>query len=424
MVPQKSDICHPMNMNLKRLEKPELLAPAGNLEKLKVAIGHGADAVYLGGEKFGLRSAAQNFSPQDLEEGVRFAHEHGAKVYLVVNGFLFDHELAELPSYARIWSEMGVDAFIVSDPGSIEVIKETVSTPIHLSTQASCLNEASARFWKSIGVKRLILGRECSWQQAKAIKENVGIEVEVFIHGALCMAYSGHCVISNYTQGRDSNRGGCAQSCRFPYELTFENDQKCQSTFLSSKDLNTLALIPALVESGIDSLKIEGRMKTALYAGVTTRTYREAIDYAYTHSSEAPSATNAEKSSLWARELASYPHREYTATGLGGELFSESVFAQENALEAQTQYVGQVLELTKSGPVVDLRSNLQVGDWVELIPPSGPILKHQVLQLKGVRGEEINKGHPNQLVVLTLVDQISYAPLQTLIRRAVMGGPK
>lgn len=414
MVPQKSDICHPMSINLPHFKKPELLSPAGNLEKLKVVIGHGADAVYLGGEKFGLRSAAQNFSLQDLEEGVRFAHTHKAKVYLVVNGFLFDHELADLPSYLKAWSELGVDAFIVSDPGSIVVIRETVPTPIHLSTQASCLNQASARFWKSLGVKRLILGRESSWQEAKAIKENVDIEVEVFIHGALCMAYSGHCVISNYTQGRDSNRGGCAQSCRFPYELTINNQHKCQTTFLSSKDLNTLELIPELVAAGIDSLKIEGRMKTALYAGVTTRTYRQAIDSSLSSAQRA----GPEQVRAWAQDLASYPHRDYTSTGLGGELFEDSVFEQENARDAQTQYIGQILETTSKGLVVDLRSNLKLGDWIELVPTSGPIIKYQVLQLLGIKGEEMSSGRPNQLVVLPTMSDQSLGAL-TLLRRPI-----
>ncbi len=242
------------------IQVPELLAPAGSLDKLKVAIDYGADAVYLAGLKFGLRSAAENFTTQELEEGVKYAHERGAKTYVVINGFLHDEDLAELPEFVKLLEELGVDAIIASDLGVIQTIKKHSSTPIHLSTQASCLNVSSAKFWKKQGVERVVLGREVSIKEAGKIKREAGVEVEMFVHGSMCMAYSGNCVISNFTQGRDSNRGGCAHSCRFEYSLKFENEEeKRRAYFMSSKDLNGLAHLEEFIKEGIDSIKGGGK---------------------------------------------------------------------------------------------------------------------------------------------------------------------
>ena len=218
---------------------PELLSPAGSLEKLKVSISYGADAVYCGGQKFGLRSAADNLTYQELEEGVNFAHEKNAKVFVVLNSFLHDQDLEELPSFVRFLEEVGVDAVIVSDLGVVRTVRSVSKIPIHLSTQASCLNIQSALFWKKMGVQRIVLGREVSLEEASQIKKETGLEIELFIHGSMCMAYSGNCVISNYTSGRDSNRGGCAHSCRFEYTLEGKEDsgnkKELKSFFMSSK---------------------------------------------------------------------------------------------------------------------------------------------------------------------------------------------
>ena len=222
---------------------PELLAPAGSLEKLKVASLYGADAVYLGGQKFGLRAASDNFTFSELIEGVEFAHSNGTLVYVVLNGFLHDQDIEDLGEFVSFLEEIKVDAVICSDLGVVEFVSQNSNLTIHLSTQASCLNSYSGKLWKKMGVKRLILGRECSIEDGAKIKKETGLEVEMFIHGAMCMAYSGNCVISNYTAGRDSNRGGCAHSCRFEYSLDVSKyDTKStegkKSFFMSSKDLN------------------------------------------------------------------------------------------------------------------------------------------------------------------------------------------
>ena len=198
---------------------PELLAPAGNLEKLKIAVLYGADAVYLAGPQFSLRAGTDNFSDVELAEGVRFAHDHRVKVYVTLNAFLHDEELAQLPDYIKFLDTCNVDAVIVSDLGVIATVQQYAPLPLHLSTQASCLNQYAAQLWKNLGVQRIVLGREVSINQAQAIRQAAGIEVEMFVHGAMCMAYSGNCTISNYTQARDSNRGGCVHSCRFPYSI-------------------------------------------------------------------------------------------------------------------------------------------------------------------------------------------------------------
>ena len=218
--------------------KPELLAPAKNLERLKVAIAYGADAVYLGGQKYGLRTRADNFTDYDLEIGVAFAHQHDAKVYVTLNAFLHDADFEGLEKYCQFLESIGVDAVIVSDLGVLRVVQHS-NLNIHLSTQASCLNSYAARLWKEMGVKRLIVGRELSIAEAGLIRRS-GIDVEMFAHGAMCMAYSGHCTISNFTAGRDSNRGGCIQSCRLPYHLQSKNPRPLMGEdFVSSKEMYT-----------------------------------------------------------------------------------------------------------------------------------------------------------------------------------------
>ena len=202
---------------------PELLSPAGSLEKLKVSVLYGADAVYLGGQKFGLRQASDNFTYEELAEGVEFAHTHGAKVYVVLNSFLHDKDLEELPEFITVLEDLKVDAVIVSDLGVICTIRKHSKLVVHLSTQASCLNIESAKLWQKMGAQRIVLGREVTIKEAAKIKQATGLEIEMFVHGSMCMSYSGNCVISNYTQGRDSNRGGCAHSCRFEYSKTFFN---------------------------------------------------------------------------------------------------------------------------------------------------------------------------------------------------------
>jgi putative protease len=248
--------------------KTELLAPAGDLEKLKIAVLYGADAVYLGGRHFGLRAGAGNFDEDDLAEGVRFAHDHGVRVYVTVNIFAHNRDLEGLPAYLDMVCEAGVDAVIVSDPGVVDLVRRHFpSLSVHLSTQANTTNWAAARFWEGLGVRRIVLARELSLAEIREIREQVALELEIFIHGAMCISYSGRCLLSSYLTGRDANRGDCAQSCRWKYALVEEKrpgeyyaieEDGRGSYIIGSKDLCLIEHIPELISAGITSFKIEG----------------------------------------------------------------------------------------------------------------------------------------------------------------------
>ncbi|MBT4790082.1 MAG: U32 family peptidase, partial [Halobacteriovoraceae bacterium] len=321
---------------------PELLIPAGNLDKLKVAISYGANAVYLGGLKFGLRSAADNFTKDELLEGVNFAHAKGSLVYVVLNGFLHDSDLIELIDFIKYLEKLKVDAVIVSDLGVIETVKAHTNLEIHLSTQASCLNTYSAKLWKKMGVTRIVLGREVSIAQAREIKQAADIEIEMFIHGSMCMAYSGNCVISNFTQGRDSNRGGCAHSCRFEYSLDYNQSEleRKKTYFMSSKDLNGLKVLEQFIEAGIDSIKIEGRMKSHLYAATMSKVYAQALKYYMEHGHFL-----SDQLETWESELAKVTHREYAAANLVEKASRETIF-NEREYNKSGEYVmvGRVVD--------------------------------------------------------------------------------
>ena len=253
------------------MKKVELLAPAGDLERLKIAIMYGADAVYVGGQIFGLRAAAKNFSLEDLEEGICYAHERGVRIYVTANIIPHNEDLEKLPEYLKAVYEIGADAIIVSDPGTFLIVKETIpKMEIHISTQANNTNYMTVKFWGDLGASRVILARELNLKEIKEIRANVSgkIELEAFVHGAMCMSYSGRCLLSNYMIGRDANRGECAQPCRWKYNLVEEKrpgeyiqvveDDK-GTYFMNSKDLCMIEYIPEMIESGITSLKIEGR---------------------------------------------------------------------------------------------------------------------------------------------------------------------
>ncbi len=366
--------------------KPEVLVPAGSLEKLKAATLYGADAVYLAGQKFGLRAASDNFTEEELEIGIEFAHKHGTKAYVVLNGFLHDRDLEELPQFVRLITNLKADAVIVSDLGVITAVQSVSDIPVHLSTQASCNNLEASLFWKKIGVKRLILGRETSIEDAAMIKRETGLEVELFIHGSMCMAYSGNCVISNFTQGRDSNRGGCSQSCRFNYNLKYDDGVDSNNTFfLSSKDLNGLQLIPQFFASQIDSLKIEGRMRSPLYAGSTAKIYRAAID-AY-HRSQSEFETLINELSV---ELEMIPHREYAQGSLADPANLGSVYTKDRREEKRQEYLflGQISKIIDQESVlVEVRSQFKTGDEIEIMPFSGAPLKLNVNNIRSIKGE-------------------------------------
>lgn len=345
---------------------PELLAPAGNLEKLKVAVQYGADAVYLGGQKFGLRSAADNFTLDEIKEGVEFAHNHGSQTYIVLNSFFHDEDFDGLPEFLKYIESVGIDAVIVSDLGVVHAVREHCSIPVHLSTQASCLNTYAAKFWKAQGVTRVVLGREVSVSEAKKIKEETGLEIEMFIHGSMCMAYSGNCVISNYTMGRDSNRGGCAHSCRFEYSFQKDNEKKL-AYFMSSKDLEGIRVLQEFIDAGIDSLKVEGRMKTHHYVGTISKVYSDALNF-YRENGHFLSDSIEE----WERELSKVTHRDYHSGNLVTPANEDSVYKEREHNEKEYNIVGIVLEEHKDEYLlVEVRHAFYQGNDLELMPFDG-----------------------------------------------------
>ena len=381
---------------------PELLAPAGSLDKLKVAVSYGANAVYLAGLKFGLRSAADNFTKEELIEGVNFAHEHKALVYVVLNGFLHDQDLIELEEFSKFIEKVGVDAVIVSDLGVIETVKKYTNLEVHLSTQASCLNSYSAKLWRKMGVTRVVLGREVSIAEAKKIKEDSGLEVEMFIHGSMCMAYSGNCVISNFTQGRDSNRGGCAHSCRFEYSIEFPDQdlEKKRSYFMSSKDLNGLNVLEEFINAGIDSVKVEGRMKSHLYAATMSKVYSEALSY-YQKEGHFLSDQIYE----WENELKKVTHRSYAPANLIEKAGEDTIFNErEHDSSADYVMIGRVLEQKKdTHTIVEVRNAFNLGDTLEILPFQGEPKIANITTMKTLSGQEIERSKPTTLVKIPYI---------------------
>ncbi len=309
----------------------EIVAPAGNFSKLKTAILYGADAVYFSGQRYGLRMGADNFSLDEITKGVEHCHEHHRKAYITINAYLQDQDFEHLLDYLHFLDSLKVDAVICSDLGVVELVKKHTNIPVHLSTQAFVLNSWHASIWKKIGVKRIVLGRELSILQAAQIKKSTAIEVELFIHGAMCMSYSGHCTISNYTAGRDSNRGGCIQSCRHIYS---SKDIGQAQTLLSSKDLNGSVYFQELVTHGINAAKIEGRMKSELYLATTVRSYSNLRKL-------------AQKSRLvslsWELELDKLPHRGYTTASLRKKAGLSSVYDGTATKDSQYKFLGFVV---------------------------------------------------------------------------------
>jgi putative protease len=374
---------------------PELLSPAGSLEKLKIAIQYGADAVYFGGQKFGLRAASENFTYPEIKEGVNFCHDRGSLAYVVINAFPFDKDIFELPEYLDFLQEAKIDAIIASDLGAITTIKKRTSIDVHLSTQASCLNHYSAQFWKNQGVSRIVLGREVSLEQAREIKEFTGIELEMFIHGSMCMAYSGNCTISNFTQGRDSNRGGCAHSCRFEYSLYSEESKKQSNNFfMSSKDLMGLNLIPNFCSAKIDSVKIEGRMKGPQYVATVTKVYREALDLYRNNQLTGEALFELSK------ELETFSHRDYAPANLIVSAGADTVYDERESENSTSQIVGKVIEKIASKIFVEMKSKIYPQSELEFLTFSNQNIKLLVKSLIDIDGEVLEFTKPGQVIVL------------------------
>jgi putative protease len=396
---------------------PELLSPAGSLEKLKVAVLYGANAVYLGGQKFGLRQASDNFTAEELKEGVEFAHERGSLVYVVLNSFLHDRDLEELPEFLTLLSELKVDAVIVSDLGVITEIQKHSNLVIHLSTQASCLNIESAKLWKKMGVTRIVLGREVTIKEAKVIKETTGLEIEMFVHGSMCMAFSGNCVISNYTQGRDSNRGGCAHSCRFEYSIDFAGNSKesleaKKAYFMSSKDLEGIRLLTEFIEAGIDSLKVEGRNKSHYYAGTISKVYSEALRFYKEHGHFL-----SDDLLKWENELKKISHRDYTSGSLLEHADESSIYNQRESDDNEYVVSGVILEVIPQEHILlEVRSAFYPGETLEIMPFRGDTLLHKVETVKTLSNRPVEKSKPGSVVK---VPYIAGAERFNIIRKRI-----
>lgn len=393
-----------MNTTPQQSPLPEVLAPAGSLDKLKVAILYGANAVYAGGQKFGLRTAAENFTLDELREGVNFAHERGAKVYVVLNSFLHDRDLSELPEFVRFLEEVQVDAVIVSDLGVVRTVRKHSMIPIHVSTQASTLNSEAAKIWKEAGATRIVLGREVSIKEAGRIKREAGIEIEMFVHGSMCMAFSGNCVISNFTQGRDSNRGGCAHSCRFEYSLSPSDSlEKKKAYFMSSKDLQGLRLLEEFITEGIDSLKIEGRMKSPLYAGTMSKVYSEALKFYEKHGHFL-----SDDLLKWEAELSKVSHRDYTEASLKEKAGAESIFNErEHSKDNEWKMIGTVIEASpEGGLILEVRNAFNIGDTLEFLPFQGETKSFQVQSMIDLAGREVQRTKPSTLIKLPFIPEI------------------
>src|SRR3989339_763553 len=380
----------------------ELLAPGGSLEKLKTAVLYGANAVYVGGERFGLRAAADNFSEIELKDGVDFAHKHGALVYLTLNSFLYGEEIQQLRDYLPTLENIGVDGAIVSDIGVFEVVASLSSLPIHVSTQASTINLPHVEFWKRQGARRVILGREVSMAAAIEMRKEAKIEIELFIHGSMCIAYSGNCIISNFTSGRDSNRGGCAHSCRFLYELSFpENGKKEKSYFMSSKDLWGIAQVKAAIEGGIDSLKIEGRMKSNLYVASTTKLYSQLVKDILSGKLEGDDILIK-----YQNEFLKIPNRHYCDGNLSQYAGMDSIYNDRENEIKEYDFVGVVLEADQSDfMLVEVRRTFYEGDMLELITFEGEDITFKALHILDVRGNRQLKSRPGTLIKMQKISQ-------------------
>ena len=355
--------------------KPELLAPAGNLEKLKFAVMYGADAVYLAGKRFGLRAFAGNFDDDELREGVAFAHAHQVKVFVTINIFPHNEDLVGLEDYLLTLSDLKVDALICADPGVIRIVRQTVpELPIHISTQANSTNWADVLFWKEYGgVERVVLARELSLEEITAIKDKTQMPLECFIHGAMCISYSGRCLLSSYMTDRDSNRGQCAQACRWNYHLMEEKrpgefypiQEDERGTYIfNSQDLCLLPRIPELLEAGIDSLKIEGRMKSAFYVATVLRAYRQAID-SYLAKGQ------LEDVQYWMEELEKVSHRPYTTGFYFGKPETGALTLETSRYIKPYDFIGVVLDYDPAAQmaIVEQRNHFKLGDKVEFFGP-------------------------------------------------------
>jgi len=386
-----------------KIKIPELVVPAGTMEKLKIAVDYGADAVYLSEKRFGLRHYAGNFDLNGLEKAVDYVKRNGKKLYLAVNVFCRNSHIKELKNLFRDISSLGINALIISDPGAVKIAREQVPhIPIHLSTQSNTTNLESVKFWADNGIKRVVLARELSSDEIHEITADSGIEVEIFVHGALCISYSGRCYLSAYLEQRESNLGMCSQPCRRQYYLMEKESDKYipielepDATYLfNPKDLCLIDYLPRIVEMGVDAVKVEGRMKTAYYVACVTRIYREALDLL-----KSDNEKYNEYLPLWRKELEKISNRDYTCGFFAGTL-PENIVKKEGKYIQNYKFLGIIDKNEGCEFIIDPKSTIQTNDDIEVI---GPFRKNDrnVKILEILRdGMKVDCAHPNQIVMV------------------------
>ena len=402
-------------------KKPELLAPAGTMEKLQMALAYGADAAYLGGAQFGLRAFGGNFTNEEIRAAVNLAHGVGKKIYVTVNVFPHNDDLVSLPDYMHFLADVEVDAVLVADLGVFMLAREIApQLPVHISTQANNVNWRTVRAWQELGAERVVLARELSREEIREIRRHTDVELELFVHGAMCISYSGRCLLSSYFTGRDANRGGCAQSCRWKYALVEESrpgecypiEEDARGTYImNSKDLCLLPYLDEVVDSGIDSLKIEGRMKSVHYVASVVKAYRMALD--------ACTGTSYKVREEWLTELEKVSHRSYTTGFFFGKTTEADQIYGSSSYEQTSDFVGLVRAYDEKTKIaaVEQRNNMKLGQEIEIFQPVGASFRQKLAEMWDTEGQEIAAApHPQQIIRMRMAQPVE---VNSILRRNV-----
>ena len=403
-------------------KKPELLAPAGTMEKLQMALAYGADAAYLGGAQFGLRAFGGNFTNEEIRAAVNLAHGVGKKIYVTVNVFPHNDDLVSLPDYMHFLADVEVDAVLVADLGVFMLAREIApQLPVHISTQANNVNWRTVRAWQELGAERVVLARELSREEIREIRRHTDVELELFVHGAMCISYSGRCLLSSYFTGRDANRGGCAQSCRWKYALVEESrpgecypiEEDARGTYImNSKDLCLLPYLDEVVDSGIDSLKIEGRMKSVHYVASVVKAYRMALDACLTD-------TSYKVREEWLTELEKVSHRSYTTGFFFGKTTEADQIYGSSSYEQTSDFVGLVRAYDEKTKIaaVEQRNNMKLGQEIEIFQPVGASFRQKLAEMWDTEGQEIAAApHPQQIIRMRMAQPVE---VNSILRRDV-----
>lgn len=405
------------------MQKPELLAPAGSLEKGKMALLYGADALYLGGTNFGLRAFASNFDKETMREMIEYAHSLNKKIYVTVNIVPHNEDLINLPEYLLELQELKVDALIISDLGVWNIAKNTVpQMPLHVSTQANTSNWSAVEMWQKLGADRVVLARELGLTEIAEIKDKTKMELEVFVHGAMCISHSGRCLLSNYMAGRDANKGACVQACRWKYRLVEENrpnehfpvlEDERGTYIFNSKDLCLINYVPELIKAGVDSFKIEGRMKSMHYVASVVSVYRQAIDSYFA----APE--NYIVQEKWLEELAKVSHRSYTQGFMTGKTDENSQVYTTSSYQQTHDFVGLTVKYDALAKrlYIEQRNNIKNGEELEILQPNGKLLSLVLVDMQDDKGQEISVApHPRQIIS---VPYLQFVAENSLVRRKI-----